>query len=372
MSGVPSSESPSRTARWAATSSPSPSGKSEAIDSVSFARAVAAGSVSKTPASWRTCCPKAPNPVVSPYGRQRPLRKSPSASSVGCSSRTSRLFPDPGSSDHRDDLRPVVGAHLVPERREQLELLARPINGARGARSCSSGRRRPSRIGIGSAFLHRDRIHRLVLEGPARGEERPRADDHAPGRRQRLEPGDGVHHVAGRDALAPLRRVAERDDRLARVHRDADGEPQLRVLLVQRFEGADDRDGRLDGARRVVLVGQRRAEDADDRVADELLDGAAERLDLVADARVVRPEPRPDVLWVGAVRVGGRADEVREEHRDDLALLTVGLGRGRLGGDQRGAARAAEAGVGRADGAARQARDAERRTARGRTAGRRR
>ena len=50
---------------------------------------------------------------------------------------------------------------------------------------------------------------------------------------------------------------------------------------------ADDECG-AHGTLRVVAVGERRAEHTHHRVADELLDHPAERLDLVSDPLVVR------------------------------------------------------------------------------------
>ena len=73
----------------------------------------------------------------------------------------------------------------------------------------------------------------------------------------------------------------------------------------------------------IVLVRDRRAEDRHHGVADELLDRAAEALDLAGDALVVRAERGADVLGVGPVGAGREADEVDEEHGDDLALLAA-------------------------------------------------
>ena len=80
-----------------------------------------------------------------------------------------------------------------------------------------------------------------------------------------------------------------------------------------------------DGALRVVLVRDGRAEDGHHRVADELLDRAAEALELRAHARVVGLEKAPHVLGVHPLRARGEADEVAEEAGDDLALLALRL-----------------------------------------------
>ena len=66
------------------------------------------------------------------------------------------------------------------------------------------------------------------------------------------------------------------------------------------------------------------SEDGHDGISDELLDRAAEALDVCLDALVVRPEGRADVLRVGAVGTIREADEIDEEHRDDLPFLSCG------------------------------------------------
>ena len=71
----------------------------------------------------------------------------------------------------------------------------------------------------------------------------------------------------------------------------------------------------------VVLMGHRRAEDADDGVADELLDRPAAPLELAAEPVVVRGEDRADVLGVEPLGARRRPDEVGEDHGDDLPLL---------------------------------------------------
>ena len=82
-----------------------------------------------------------------------------------------------------------------------------------------------------------------------------------------------------------------------------------RVQLGHRLQ---DREAGPDGTLGVVLVRDGRAEDGHDRVADELLDGAAVALDLLAEAREVRADAGTDVLGVGLLRGGSEADEVAE------------------------------------------------------------
>jgi hypothetical protein len=68
-------------------------------------------------------------------------------------------------------------------------------------------------------------------------------------------------------------------------------------------------------------VRHRRAEHCHHGVPDELLDRAAEVLEFFPQACVIRPEQAHDVLGVHLLGAGGEADEVGEEHGDDLALL---------------------------------------------------
>ena len=105
---------------------------------------------------------------------------------------------------------------------------------------------------------------------------------------------------------------ADGDDRLARVDPDAHLERERRVLRVQLGHRLQDAKAGPDGALRVVLVRDRRAEDGHHRVADELLHGAPVALDLLAEAREVRADAGADVLGVGLLRGGSEADEVAE------------------------------------------------------------
>src|SRR5437899_1896256 len=81
-------------------------------------------------------------------------------------------------------------------------------------------------------------------------------------------------------------------------------------------------------------------EDGHDRVADELLDGAAEALELGSELCVVRVEHAAHGLWIELLRLRREADQVGEEDRDDLALLAA-----RSGGGERRSTRKAEAGL---------------------------
>ena len=83
-------------------------------------------------------------------------------------------------------------------------------------------------------------------------------------------------------------------------------------------------------------MGSGRPEQRHDRIADELLHGAAEALELGPQADVVRRKPRADVLRVHLLGLRGRADDVGEEDGDELPFL------GRRLRSKRRAAREAE------------------------------
>ena len=71
----------------------------------------------------------------------------------------------------------------------------------------------------------------------------------------------------------------------------------------------------------VVLVGDRRAEQREDRIAEHLVDRAAERLD-VDDEALERGVDQPlQTLRIEMLRQARVPDDVGEQHRDDTALL---------------------------------------------------
>ena len=71
----------------------------------------------------------------------------------------------------------------------------------------------------------------------------------------------------------------------------------------------------------VVLERGRRTEHRHHRVSRELLDRTARELDLRAHRLVERLELRANTFGIAFGSVRGRADEVGEENRDELALL---------------------------------------------------
>jgi hypothetical protein len=102
---------------------------------------------------------------------------------------------------------------------------------------------------------------------------------------------------------------------------DAHGQLQARVGPVELLDGGQHAERAARRPLGVVLVGEGGAEHGHGAVADELVQGAAQPLDLGPQPGVVGPQQGADVLGVGLVGAGGEAHQVAEQHRDDLALL---------------------------------------------------
>ena len=230
----------------------------------------------------------------------------------------------------RAQVRVLEHRELVVAPEERRHPCRLEIDPKAAARACCAPQ--PYRLGLSFQL---DRLEFLVRDSVLRRVVRQLADDDRAGRRRALEPRRGVHNVTRDHRLALGRVRTERDERLAAVDRGARPEPQL----ADRLERAQRR---ADSALRVVLVRDRRTEDGHHRVADELLDRAAEPLDFLLRVQVILAQPRANVLGVRGL--GGRreADEIDEEDGDDLALL-----RGCARFDERRAAGKAEPRVGR-------------------------
>ena len=168
--------------------------------------------------------------------------------------------------------------------------------------------------------FHAHRLEGLVVEDIACSEIGRLPDRDSPRRRNGLEPSSGVDDVAGHHPLALGRTGAEGDDDLARVDPDPHRElkPLLQVQLVNRLQ---DPQAGADGPLGVVLMDDGGTEDRHHRVADELLHRAAVALDLPAQARVVRPHGRADVLGIGGLRAGCKPDQIAEEDGHELPLF---------------------------------------------------
>ena len=264
---------------------------------------------------------------------------------VGELRRQTRLA-DACVADDRHEVRPTVGDDTVEDSVKHRDFVHAPEHrrGARGTlagcRSRGDGEPRAHRLGLP---LHRERVHLAVLEQGACRAVGSFADEDAVRRCRSLEPGRGVDDVTGDYPLAAIGVRSDGDDRFARVHREPHLECELGVAGIQLVDGGAHSERRAHGALRVVTVGDGRAEDGHDCVADELLDRAAEALDLGPDAGVVRPQDRADVLRIEPFRTSGEPDEVDEEDADDLPLFAHADG---AVGERRGAGVAETGAVG--------------------------
>ena len=135
--------------------------------------------------------------------------------------------------------------------------------------------------------FHRNRLQPFVLEHPLRLPVSLLRHRHAVHRGDALQPGRGIHDVAGDDAFTKLRPGAERDHPLAGVHADPNLQTQTRVGLVELVDRLQNPKRSTNRAFSVVLVRDRCPEDGHHGVSDELLDRPSVALDLLPQTRVV-------------------------------------------------------------------------------------
>ena len=228
-------------------------------------------------------------------------------------------MPVPGGAVMVTSIARFVARTSTTTARRSPSSAARPTNGPpmrRGsARSCSSMSRH--------ATTGRDfplRFKALELLGPCR------AADHSPGRVvEQNGPRGGLDletrrqvHCITRDQCRSLRGIAGDD------HPGRQPDPEVQADAVDAGEFfAESRksipqlQGGPRGAQGIVLVRARDPEDRHDGIADELLDRAAVALEDRARQGVVAAEDGPRDLRVELFTEGGRADQVREQDRDD-------------------------------------------------------
>ena len=238
------------------------------------------------------------------------------------------LGAEPGLADSRladeGERRSLAGESPVEGLREARELPFTPDE--RGARS---GARR--RLRDGEAPLQPEDRHRLLLplgldrrklveveEGSRRAPDRLRDVDLPPlGRR--LDPLRGVHRVP-HHGVVPLPLGADRagDDHAA-VDADVDRQRD-RQLRVQARERLLHFERGAAGPLRVVLVGDRRAEERHDAVADELVDHPAVARNRLAERLEAAVHDHRHLFRVELLAHGREAGDVGEEDGDDLPL----------------------------------------------------
>ena len=159
--------------------------------------------------------------------------------------------------------------------------------------------------------LQRQRLYALGRDSVAREREGLGADQDLARSRGLLQPGGDIDRIAGREPLGGA------GDDLAGGDADPAVDPEL-------GEGVSHLDRCPAGAKRVVLVQHGHAEHRHHRVADELLDRAAVRLDDSLHPLEVPREQRPQRLRIRRLAQCGRAGHVAEEHRHRLSLLSCG------------------------------------------------
>jgi hypothetical protein len=180
------------------------------------------------------------------------------------------------------------------------------------AEAGARGERPEERELLGLA-LDRHRLERLVLEHPFRPpvgllRDRDPVDRRRPCRREAVLTTSAVTLPSPCSGRAPSATTASPVLMPKRTCKGKDG-----VCLVQLLDRLEDAKPRPHRALGVVLVCRGGSEHGHDRVADELLDGAAVPLELLAQARVVRADAGANILGVCAFGSGGEADEIAEE-----------------------------------------------------------
>ena len=181
----------------------------------------------------------------------------------------------------------------------------------------------------------------MEVDLKARGAIGSLVDEDGVHRRPGLEPRRGVDDIAVGGRLALVRTRVHVHHRLSGGDPDPDLQGGYVLSRCEAVHGLAHGVGGPHGALGIVLMGHRRAEERHHGVADELLDGTAVALELLARPPVVRVEHPANVLGVEPLRHAREADDVDEDDAHDLALQ----------GDRRagelGAARGAEGHAGR-------------------------
>ena len=231
---------------------------------------------------------------------------------------------DPGDADERDELGLALSARAVQRADQRLELVrSRPTRDVPPSWRTSTPKpafaSSASQTATGSVFPFASIGAALAIVDRALGRSVGRVvDEDRADRRGGLQARCGVDHVARSHALARLGSGPERDQRLA----GGDPDPHLELALLG--ERVADRERGAHGPLGIVLVRDRGAEHRHDRVADELLDGAAVPLELGAQARVVRlQEPRTSS---GSIRSARAVKPTRSQKRQVTTLRSSRAG----------------------------------------------
>src|SRR6266540_514493 len=239
-----------------------------------------------------------------PYARQRPVRRTGSSCSAPSrchSSRISLVLPTPaspttlttcGSPSSAARLYVVLSNSSSRSRPTNVLLSAPTPRGRISDSALNNGRQTtPPRLPFAS----------IRIGSPNSNAPRTACTVRSP---TKISPGEAFCS----------KRAQTVDDDLAGVHAD----PQLEVAELL-FEAPLHRERGVQRPLRVVLERRRCSEGRHHGVAGELLEGAACALDLIRHRRVEAVEERPRALGILLAELG-RAHEVGEQHRGDLAL----------------------------------------------------
>ena len=246
----------------------------------------------------------------------------------------------------RDELpAALAGARQQPRQRRHLRGAAehRRLRTSGDGAEARRDRRRPLELphldGIAQA-LHRHRPLRRGVDEARREAVRGRGDQRGAGTRELLHPRREVGRLAD-GAVVHSEIAADRaDDHLARVQADADlhvdAEPPTHVVRVV-GDGAVHAQRRVARAHRVVLAGDRRAEEGHDAVAHDLVDRALVPVHRLHHPLQHRVEQGARVLGIAVGEKLERALEICEQHGDLLALPGQRFARAQdLAGEVRG------------------------------------
>ena len=242
-------------------------------------------------------------------GVLRELEHEPALADAGVAEQEHELGPPPPAGDRE---RVAQHTHLGVAPDERAASAAAPAS-----RWCGRVHRDPRVDGLVPAS-HRERTERLVAHRARVAAYVARTDDDLARLRRGLEPARGVDDVAHHGRVAPGTHRA--DQHLAGV--DPDPQGHLRRLVGgELLEGFLHLQRGAHAALGVVFVGDRDAEARDERVADDLVELAAEGAHVGDEAFERAIDQVLHLLGVGRLREGGETDDVGHEHGDEAALV---------------------------------------------------
>jgi hypothetical protein len=237
-----------------------------------------------------------------------------------------RGLADAGLADQQHQPPPVDGA---PERRHQAGQVVLTVDhhgAGRRRRGCEA-----AHLGDLDRSLLAAGDHRVERTGVDRVPDRtqgPEGDQDLVGLGGLLDARGGVDRLTGEPQVG----AGDGGDHLAGVQSDAQQRREVvrlggqrARLVAQRQRGADRPGG-------IVAVSGRKAEHREDRVADVLLQGAAEAVDLRGESPEELVEAAARGLGVERLHQPRGIDQVGEQHRDHPALLAAARDAGAAGG----------------------------------------